>query len=88
MHAKNWTRQQAIAYGISASEVERYVVLPGQACSYKIGELRILAIRDAARQKLGAKFSLKEFHNVILRNGNVPLDVLEQIVADWVRAKS
>ena len=87
LHAKNWSRQQAIDYGIPVSEVERYVVLPGQACSYKIGELRILAIRDAARQKLGAKFSLKEFHNVILRNGNVPLDVLEQIVGDWVRAK-
>lgn len=87
LHAKNWTRQQAIDYGIPVSEVERYVVLPGQACSYKIGELRILAIRDQAQKKLGAKFSLKEFHNVILRNGNVPLDVLEQIVSDWVRGK-
>lgn len=84
LHAKQWTRQQAIDYGIKASEVERYVVMPGQACSYKIGELRILAIRDQARQALGPKFSLKEFHNVILRNGNVPLDVLEAIIADWV----
>lgn len=87
LHAKNWTRQQAIDYGIKASEVERYVVMPGQACSYKIGELRILAIRDQARKALGAKFSLKEFHNVILRNGNVPLDVLEAIVADWVQLR-
>ncbi len=85
LHAKQWTRQQAIDYGIKASEVERYVVMPGQACSYKIGELRILAIRDQAKQALGAKFSLKEFHNVILRNGNVPLDVLETIIADWVK---
>ncbi len=87
LHARQWTRQQAIDYGIKASEVERYVVLPGQACSYKIGELRILAIRQQARQALGAKFSLKEFHNVILRNGNVPLDVLESIVTDWVKTK-
>ena len=67
--------------------MERYVVNPGQACSYKIGELRILAIRDKARQTLGTKFPLKEFHNVILRNGNVPLDVLEQIVDGWLQAK-
>ncbi len=87
LHAKNWTRQQAIDYGIKASEVERYVVMPGQACSYKIGELRILAIRDQARKTLGAKFSLKEFHNVILRHGNVPLDVLEAIIADWVQQR-
>lgn len=83
LHAKKWTRQQAIDYGIKEAEVERYVVLPGQACAYKIGELRILAIREKARQTLGEKFSLKEFHNVILRNGNVPLDVLEQIVETW-----
>ncbi len=87
LHAKQWTRQQAIDYGIRASEVERYVVMPGQACSYKIGELRLLAIRDRARQALGPKFALKEFHNVILRNGNVPLDVLETIVADWVKTR-
>lgn len=85
LHAKKWTRQQAIDYGISAQEVERYVVWPGQACSYKIGELRILAIREKAKQQLGAKFSLKEFHNVILRNGNVPLDALEAIVDSWSR---
>lgn len=87
LHAKRWTRQQAIDYGIPVSEVERYVVMPGQACAYKIGELRILAIRDQARAALGAKFSVKEFHNLILRNGNVPLDVLAQIVAAWVRER-
>jgi uncharacterized protein (DUF885 family) len=85
LHSRKWTRQQAIDYGIKASEVERYVVTPGQACSYKIGELRILALREKAREKLGGKFSLKEFHNLILRNGNVPLDVLEQIVDVWAR---
>jgi uncharacterized protein (DUF885 family) len=87
LHTKGWTRQQAIDYGIKASEVERYVVTPGQACAYKIGELRILAIRDKARRELGAKFSVKEFHNVILRNGNVPLAVLEEVVDNWVRAQ-
>lgn len=86
LHAKKWTRQQAIDYGIKASEVERYVVTPGQACSYKIGELRILAIREKARQALGAKFSYKEFHNAILRQGNVPLDVLERVVENWTKA--
>lgn len=88
LHAKKWTRQQAIDYGISVSEVERYVVLPGQACSYKIGELRILALRDQARAALGGKFAVKEFHNLILRNGNVPLDVLAQIIEGWVRERS
>jgi uncharacterized protein (DUF885 family) len=87
LHAKKWTRQQAIDYGIPVSEVERYVVNPGQACAYKIGELRILALREKAKQALGAKFSLKEFHNMILRNGNVPLAVLDTIVDDWVRAQ-
>lgn len=84
LHAKKWTRQQAIDYGIKAAEVERYVVMPGQACSYKIGELRILECREKAKRALGAKFSLKQFHNVILRNGNVPLDVLEQIIDGFI----
>ena len=87
LHVKGWSRQQAIDYGIPASEVERYVVMPGQACSYKIGELRILAVRARARAALGEKFSLREFHNVVLRNGNVPLDVLEQIIDLWIREK-
>jgi uncharacterized protein (DUF885 family) len=87
LHAKGWTRQQAIDYGIPAAEVERYVVMPGQACSYKIGELRILAVRARAQAALGDRFSLREFHNVVLRNGNVPLDVLEQIVDLWIKAE-
>lgn len=83
LHTKKWTRQQAIDYGINAQEVERYVVMPGQACSYMIGQLRIVELREAARAKLGAKFSLKDFHNVVLRCGNVPLDVLAQEVDAW-----
>ncbi|MCX6953417.1 MAG: DUF885 domain-containing protein, partial [Verrucomicrobia bacterium] len=84
LHAKKWTRQQAIDYGIPASEVERYVVMPGQACSYKIGQLKILEVRAKAQRELGAKFSLKEFHNVVLRTGEVPLAVLAQVVDDWI----
>jgi uncharacterized protein (DUF885 family) len=68
------------------SEVERYVVWPGQACSYKIGMLRILELRAKARHALGAKFSLKEFHNVVLRTGSVPLAVLGQEIDDYIAA--
>ena len=87
LHAMKWTRQQAIDYGIKASEVERYVVLPGQACSYKIGMLKILALRAKAQQALGPKFSLKEFHNTVLRAGNMPLSVLEQVIDEWIAAQ-
>src|SRR5262249_36585320 len=62
IHAKHWTRQQAIDYGIEPSEVERYVVYPGQACSYMIGELKITELREKARKALGEKFSLNRFH--------------------------
>ena len=84
LHAMQWTRQQAIDYGIQASEVERYCAIPGQACSYMIGELEILRQRAKAQQMLGSKFKMKEFHNVVLRTGNVPLDVLGQAVDDWI----
>jgi uncharacterized protein (DUF885 family) len=86
LHTMHWTRQQAIDYGIRASEVERYVVWPGQACSYKIGMLKILELRAKAKQALGDKYSLKEFHNVVLRAGNVPLAVLEQVIDDYIAA--
>ncbi|HEV7402755.1 MAG TPA: DUF885 domain-containing protein [Chthoniobacteraceae bacterium] len=84
LHTLRWTRQQAIDYGISPAEVERYVMNPGQACAYKIGMLRILELRAKAQQALGAKFSIKEFHNLVLQTGNVPLGVLEQVVDDWI----
>jgi uncharacterized protein (DUF885 family) len=86
LHAKHWTRQQAIDYGIGASEVERYVVLPGQACSYMIGELKIIELRDKARTALGDRFSFQEFHNTVLSTGTVPLDVLERQVDAYIRA--
>jgi len=87
LHAMKWTRQQAIDFGIKASEVERYVVNPGQACAYKIGQLKILELRAKAKAALGPKFDLKQFHNLVLQNGNVPLAVLAQVVDDWVAAK-
>ncbi len=84
LHAMKWTRQQAIDFGIKPSEVERYVVNPGQACAYKIGMLKILELRAKAQQALGPKFNLKQFHNVVLQTGNVPLAVLEQVIDGWV----
>ena len=87
IHADKWTRQQGIDYGIEASEVERYVVFPGQACSYMMGELKILELRDKARMALGDKFSLREFHNVVLQTGTVPLEILERQVDAWIRAQ-
>jgi len=61
-------------------------MMPGQACSYKIGQLRILELRDESRQKLGAKFTLKQFHNVVLSNGMIPLQLLERAVRDWQKS--
>jgi uncharacterized protein (DUF885 family) len=86
LHAKRWTRQQAIDYGMEASEVERYVVNPGQACAYMIGLLRILELRDRTRAALGSKFSPREFHSVVLKTGSAPLDVLESEIERYIRA--
>jgi uncharacterized protein (DUF885 family) len=87
LHTKKWTRQQVIDYGITAQETERYVMNAGQACAYKIGQLKILDLRAKARAALGAKFNIKEFHNVVLQSGNMPLAVLEQVVNAWVASK-
>ena len=87
LHAKRWTREQAIDYGIEASEVERYVVMPGQACSYMIGQLRILELRERARAQLKDRFSERAFHNAILAPGAVPLDLLEQEVERYIRSR-
>jgi uncharacterized protein (DUF885 family) len=93
LHAKGWTREQAIDYMVTttgmapadvASEVERYMALPGQACAYKIGELKILELREKAKAALGPKFNLKDFHAVVLENGGVPLTLLEQLVDEWI----
>jgi uncharacterized protein (DUF885 family) len=84
LHAKRWTRQQAIDYGIEASEVERYCVYPGQACSYMIGQLKYVELREKARTALGGRFSLREYHNVVLRTGQVPLNILERQVDAYI----
>jgi uncharacterized protein (DUF885 family) len=88
LHAKRWTRQQAIDYGIEASEVERYVVIPGQACSYMIGQLKMVELRDKAKRALGDRFAIKEFHNVVLGTGTAPLELLERQVESHIRSAS
>ena len=84
LHSKGWTREQAIEYGIEASEVERYIAWPGQACAYMLGMLRIVELRERAKTALGTKFSLPAFHDVVLQTGSVPMDVLEKIVDQWI----
>ncbi len=93
LHAKGWTREQAIAFEVEktgmpesevTTEVERYMALPGQACAYKVGQLKILELRDKAKAKLGDKFDLKDFHAVVLENGGVPLTLLEKLVDEWI----
>lgn len=88
LHAKKWTRQQAINYGIEASEIERYVVYPGQACSYMIGAIRITELRDRARDTLGDKFSPQQFHNVVLRTGTAPMELLSREVDRYITGAS
>jgi uncharacterized protein (DUF885 family) len=97
LHAKKWTRQQAIDYlkqntpnaeTDCIDSINRYIVMPSQATAYKIGMLRILDLREKAKKQLGAKFDLREFHDVVLTNGPLPLDMLEQLVDAWVKAKS
>jgi uncharacterized protein (DUF885 family) len=93
IHAMGWTREEGRAYmdeatllaGSFSHEVDRYVVLPGQATGYKIGMLKILELRQMAHEELGDQFDLREFHNLVLGSGSVPLDVLERIVRDYVR---
>jgi uncharacterized protein (DUF885 family)/quercetin dioxygenase-like cupin family protein len=85
IHAKHWTRQQAIDYGIEASEIDRYVVTPGQACSYMIGELKLLELRDKAKKALGAAFTVREFHSAVLNAGTLPLDLLEKQVDAYLK---
>jgi uncharacterized protein (DUF885 family) len=84
LHAMRWTRQQAIDYGIPPSEVDRYVVNPGQACAYMLGQLKIVELREKARAALGDRFSIREFHNVVLGAGVAPLTMLEQVVDDYI----
>jgi uncharacterized protein (DUF885 family) len=84
IHTMGWTRQQGIDYGFPSSEIERYVVWPGQATSYKTGQLKILELRAKLRAALGDDFSIKNFHNLVLGSGDMPLAVLEQLVDDAI----
>ncbi len=93
IHYKKWTREEAIDYMVAntgmltkdvITEIERYVVLPGQACAYKIGMMKILELREKAKQELGNAFDLREFHDAVLKNGAVPLDILEEIIDDYI----
>jgi len=95
MHAQGWSREKAIAYAVenlgygeaeAANQIERYMVWPGQALAYKIGALKILALRARAQQALGPKFSFPAFHAVVLGDGTLPLPILEAQVDRWIAA--
>ncbi len=94
MHSLGWSSEQAIAYmnensglseGFVVAEVDRYIVWPGQALGYKIGELKIQELRAKAAKALGAKFDLRKFHNALIDDGPLPLDVLEQRIDEWIK---
>ena len=96
IHHKRWNRDQAIAYFKAhtarseadiANEVDRYIEWPGQALAYKIGQLKLLELRSRAQQKLGPRFDIREFHDVVLSNGALPLATLEQQVNEWIASK-
>jgi uncharacterized protein (DUF885 family) len=96
LHYKKWNRQQVVDFfhdhsGIEEvdvqSETDRYIVWPGQALGYKIGQLKIIALREYASKKLGKKFDLRGFHDEVLGAGALPLDVLEQRIHAWVKEK-
>ena len=96
VHSKHWTRQQMVDYFHEHSaldetniqaEVDRYIAWPGQALGYKMGQLKILELRARAKDALGAKFDIREFHDVVLDSGALPMDVLEQQVDRWIAAR-
>ena len=96
IHAERWTREQAIAYMLEktgmgekevTAEIERYIVMPGQACAYKVGMLKIRELRARAQKELGEKFDQREFHDTVLKNGALPLEILEQQVNEYIQRK-
>ncbi|WP_297509233.1 DUF885 family protein [Flavobacterium sp.] len=93
IHTKGWTREQAIQFSLEneaeseasiIAEIERYMAIPGQALSYKIGQLKIRELRDNAQKKLGKDFDIKQFHQIVLESGVMPLALLEQKVNQWI----
>jgi uncharacterized protein (DUF885 family) len=97
LHDKKWTREQAIDYllentpnpeGDVIKAIERYIVMPGQATAYKIGMLKIQSLREDAKTRLGDKFDIREYHEIVLAEGAVPLDILEERVEAWIQSKA
>ncbi|WP_282124284.1 DUF885 domain-containing protein [Algibacter mikhailovii] len=96
IHSKGWTREEAIQYSLEneaeseddiTSEIERYMANPGQALSYKIGQLKIIELRNRAKEKLGDVFDIKAFHNEVLETGCIPLQLLEHKIDDWIASQ-
>jgi uncharacterized protein (DUF885 family) len=96
IHSKRWSREEAIQYlkdntpnpeGDIVRAIERYITTPGQATAYMIGKLKIMELREMAREELGSEFDIREFHDVVLTSGPVPLSILEENVVSWVEGK-
>jgi uncharacterized protein (DUF885 family) len=96
LHSKGWTREQAIKYSLEneaeseasiTTEIERYMAIPGQALSYKIGQLKIMQLRQKAQDKMGKKFDIKKFHEKVLESGVMPLALLESKIDSWIAEK-
>jgi uncharacterized protein (DUF885 family) len=96
MHAMRWSRERAIKYYMdtigdsekaTTTEIERYAVWPGQACSYMLGKITFVRLREKASRELGSRFDLKAFHDTVLTSGGVPLKVLEAVVDGYVAAR-
>ena len=97
IHAKNWSRQRAIDFFKANAgkaehditvEVDRYIVWPGQALAYKLGELKLKDLRSRATAKLGDKFDIRSFHDEIVWNGALPLSILDQRISNWIACRT
>ena len=96
IHAQRWSREKAIGYMLAntgmtesdvVAEIERYFVMPGQATAYKVGMTKILELREKAQQALGDQYDVRDFHRAVLNNGSVPLNILEQLVDQYIDEK-
>jgi uncharacterized protein (DUF885 family) len=96
VHSQHWTRQQMVDYFHDHSaigetsvqaETDRYIAWPSQALAYKVGQLKILELRDRAKKAMGPKFDIRAFHDQVLDSGALPLDVLDQRINDWIAVK-
>ena len=93
IHTKGWSREKAIEFSLAheaeseesiTAEIERYMSWPGQALSYKIGQLKIIALKNKAQKQLGDKFDIKIFHNKVLESGCIPIKLLEEKINTWI----